>query len=153
MAAQVPSISLGMKDVYEAILPLFVPPATTFTGPLLDRFAAAHDPLMESNTLFTNRTDIATVRVDLDGAGRTLIRELTSTGENQTEEAARDDAKKLLEEVKGRRLRMKLRDVCVLTQIFSTYYADHLPAIGFLFFVRDGKRHESIACFYPQGCS
>ncbi|KAF3938130.1 hypothetical protein ABW19_dt0209169 [Dactylella cylindrospora] len=111
-----PSFSAHLKDVQDVVLPLIVPPASTFTTPLLNNFAASHDPLMESDALFTAKSDLGTVHVELDATLRSLARnaasEANTESESKTEFGAKDfasDTKQLFEMAKQARLRSKLR--------------------------------------------
>ncbi|KAF3294772.1 hypothetical protein TWF132_002708 [Orbilia oligospora] len=115
-----PSFSVQLKDVQEAILPLLVPPVSTFTAPLLNNFASSHDPLMESNSLFTAKSDLGTVHVELDATLRALARNAgadeiakdETPDEFKTEFGAKDpgsDSKQMLELARQGRLRSKLR--------------------------------------------
>ncbi|KAK6526760.1 hypothetical protein TWF281_009963 [Arthrobotrys megalospora] len=116
-----PSFSVQLKDVQEAVLPLLVPPSSAFTTPLLNNFASSHDPLMESNSLFTAKSDLGTVHVELDATLRTLARNAGPAkgtakdgipDESKTEFGAKDpgsDSKQMLELARQGRLRSKLR--------------------------------------------
>ncbi|KAK6348847.1 hypothetical protein TWF730_009615 [Orbilia blumenaviensis] len=114
-----PSFSVQLRDVQEAVLPLLVPPASTFTTPLLNNFASSHDPLMESNSLFTAKSDLGTVHVELDATLRALARNAEAEeaakempDESKTEFRAKDpesDTKQMLELARQGRLRSKLR--------------------------------------------
>ncbi|EPS38056.1 hypothetical protein H072_8198 [Dactylellina haptotyla CBS 200.50] len=115
-----PSFSAQLKDVQEAVLPLLVPSAATFTTPLLNNFASSHDPLMESDTLFTAKADLGTVHVELDATLRALARNAAAEeaaeeevpGDSGIEFGSKDptsDAKQMLELVRQARLRSKLR--------------------------------------------
>ncbi|KAK6533344.1 hypothetical protein TWF694_002294 [Orbilia ellipsospora] len=115
-----PSFSSQLKEVQDAILPLLAPPASAFTTPLLNNFAASHDPLMESDSLFTAKADLGTVHVELDATLRTFARNVEAEkvaeeavpGEGSIEFGAKDpasDAKQILELVRQAKLRSKLR--------------------------------------------
>ncbi|KAF3904153.1 hypothetical protein AA313_de0205278 [Arthrobotrys entomopaga] len=115
-----PSFSSQLKEVQDAILPLLAPPASTFTAPLLNNFAAAHDPLAESDSLFTAKADLGTVHVELDATLRTFARnaeaekaaEEAIPGEGRIVLGGKDpasDTKQILELVRQAKLRSKLR--------------------------------------------
>lgn len=110
-----PSFASALKDVQEVVLPLVSPPASTFTVPLLDKFAASNDPLMESDMLFTAKADLGSVHVELDATSRTLARNAAAEIDRSTIEfGAKDpasDSRQLLEAAKQARLRSRLRSI------------------------------------------
>ncbi|KAF3918121.1 hypothetical protein ABW21_db0209443 [Orbilia brochopaga] len=117
MSTPMPSVSAQLKDMQDIVLPLIAPPASTFTTPLLNSFAASHDPLMEHDTLFTAKSDLGNAQIELNAVLRALARNAAAEGEDEDvpdapEPKARDpasDSKQLLETVRQGRLRSKLR--------------------------------------------
>ncbi|KAK6350265.1 hypothetical protein TWF696_006500 [Orbilia brochopaga] len=118
MSTPMPSVSAQLKEMQEIILPLIVPPASAFTAPLLNSFASSHDPLMESDALFTAKSDLGNAQIELNAALRALARNATAEAGDDNDvpdapdPAARDpasDSKQLLEKVRQGRLRSRLR--------------------------------------------
>ncbi|EWC48645.1 hypothetical protein DRE_01867 [Drechslerella stenobrocha 248] len=114
-----PSVSAQLRDIQELILPLIIPPAAAFTTPLLQNFAASHDPLMESDILFTAKPDLANAQIELNAAMRALVRNAAAeeevpevpdgTGPEAKLDSSASDVKRLLDGVRQGRLRSKLR--------------------------------------------
>jgi len=113
--ANQPSFKSSLKDLQEVILPLILPSTETFTTPLLDNFAVAHDPLMENNALFAGKTDLGGIHVELDATLRLLARlskdEEQKTKSSQAMKDASTDVKHLLDTTKQARLRSNLRSM------------------------------------------
>jgi len=105
--------SSSLNEVLESLLPIFVPTPATFTTPMMEKFAANHDDLMENETIFTDRADVNGIRVDLEGIERTLSRQeaqqktlVESEHENVT-----PSPQDILRDVRQVRLRRSLREV------------------------------------------
>ena len=99
----VPQISGALQKVYADVHPLLFPPPQEFTQPLLDAFAAAHDPLLEDNTIFTASMRLREAAIETDSTIRTLQRQSSSKQPELPHLT--------LEEVSKNRLRARLQSV------------------------------------------
>lgn len=105
--------SSSLNEVLESILTIFLPSPATFTTPLLEKFVTSHDQLMENESVFTDRTDMNGIRVDLDGVERTLSRQQAQkeTVSEDEHEDAKPSSQELLRIIRQSRLRRSLREV------------------------------------------
>lgn len=95
-----------MQKLYlDVFQPLFFPSPAEFTQPLLDSFVAAHDELLDDNSLFTIPARTREIGVLIDGATRELRRREASS------RPAQRDGQASLGEVQRLRLRAKLQTV------------------------------------------
>jgi len=104
--------SSSLNEVLESLLPVFMPAPATFTTPMLEKFAANHDELMENESIFTDRADVNGIRIDLDGIERTLSRQEVQQGtmlEVEHEDVTRSP-QDILRDVRQARLRRSLRE-------------------------------------------
>jgi len=98
--------SVTMQKLYlDVFQPLFFPSPAEFAQPLLDSFVAAHDGLLDDNTLFSIPARTRETGVLIDGATRELRRR-----EASSRPAQRDDSDQAsLGEVQRLRLRARLQ--------------------------------------------
>lgn len=103
--------SVTMQKLYlDVFQPLFFPSPAEFAQPLLDSFVAAHDGLLDDNTLFSIPARTRETGVLIDGATRELRRR-----EASSRPAQRDDSDQAsLGEVQRLRLRARLQTVSSL---------------------------------------
>ncbi|KAJ6262026.1 hypothetical protein Dda_2828 [Drechslerella dactyloides] len=117
MSTPMPSVSAQLKEMQDLVLPLIVPPASAFTTPLLNSFASSHDPLMDSDALFTAKSDLGNAQIELNAALRALARNAAADESDVPDVPGPDagdpasDAKQLLEKVRQARLRSRLRGI------------------------------------------
>ena len=122
----VPKTSPILLDTYNTLNSLTLPPPSTFPYPLIESFAAAHDPLTEEH-----RQKILTASMALKEAGvqvERAIRDLSKVdGDGKAEDACPSPMLSLLE-VKRSRLRAKLQSVTStippLWHMIVIYYYD-----------------------------
>ena len=120
MASPAPATSVTMQKLYlDVFQPLFFPPPAEFTQPLLDSFVAAHDGLLDDNTLFGIPVRAREIGVLIDGATRELRRREAPSRPTQRNDS--DQAS--LGEVQRLRLRARLQTVsslpCFSAQMLS----------------------------------
>jgi len=143
-----PSFTSSLKEFQNVILPLLLPPAASFTTPLLDGFAAAHDPLMENTALFAGKADVGTVHVELDAALRVLARTAKADEEKDVASPgikdASSDVHKLLQAVRQTRLRSKLRSMSGVHPSSEGNISDKTPSLSRASIIRSsGERREA----------
>ena len=114
MSTSLPSSANSLERLSSTIIPLFVPPSTS-TAPLLDGFAAAHDELMEDDSLFTHRADLANGKVNLEASERKLRKAEEAEKDHEaaveTGKVTEVDLKSLLSNTRKGRLRSRLQNV------------------------------------------
>ncbi|KAA8910107.1 hypothetical protein FN846DRAFT_569648 [Sphaerosporella brunnea] len=105
-AVQPPSVSVTMQQLYSDMFrPLFFPAPADFTQPLLDSFVAAHDELLDNNSLFTIPTRLRETGLEIDGA----VREFRRREETAALTASSQQDQTFLAELRKLRLRSRMQ--------------------------------------------
>ena len=121
MLPAAPKTSAVLEEAYAALSPLLLPPAPTFPYPLIESFAATHDPLTEAygQKLFTASMALreAGVQVERAAAARNMVK----LPEEQAATSGSSSSGKQelsLAEVRKLRLRTKLQSVNLPIDLF-----------------------------------
>ena len=112
----VPKTSPIILDAYNTLNSFILPPPSTFPYPLIESFAAAHDPLTEEHgqRIFTASMALREAGVQVER----IIRDLSKVDEGEKAEDEGSSRILSLSEVKRSRLRAKLQSVN-FTPLFS----------------------------------
>lgn len=106
MLPTIPKSSPIFLDAYQTLNSLILPPASTFPYPLIEAFAAAHDPSTEGygEKLFTASMALREAGVHVDRASRNLLQHGGGQEDKKGETLT-------VAEVKRARLRARLQSV------------------------------------------
>jgi len=105
-----PQTPLSATSPIQSLYPTLIRPiiAPDFYQPLLADAITYLDPLIEDTTIFTAAQRIREIGVEVDATVRSLRRAIAGGGVNGDDSASIQEGRKLLEQVRGGRLRSRL---------------------------------------------